>query len=164
MRNLSDEALKAIFSQDTDSIFYLLLDIDPNTEGYQVVRIYNSNETENGEPRIITSGGEQYVACPFQINLPGEGIDTSTEITLTIVNVDRSITDVIRELHKPFNITMKLVLGEHPDYIEAGPWNMKLTNITGNSLTIEGSITTDRFLDEPFPKLKFDASTFPGLF
>lgn len=164
MRNLSNDALRNIFEDDSDDIFYVLLTVDPDEEGVEPVRVYNSQETENGEPRVIIHNGYEFIAYPFKINLPGEGIDTSTEITLTIANVDRSITDAIRKYSKPMLITLEVVLSSHPEITEAGPFNMKLVSIKGDALTIEGTIIADRFLNEAFPALKFDASICPALF
>lgn len=164
MRNLSNDALRNIFEDNSDDIFYVLLTIDPDVEGVEPIRAYNSQETENGEPRVIKHNGFDFVAYPFTINLPGEGIDTSTELTLTIANVDRSITETVRQYTKPMLITLEVVLSSHTDITEAGPFNMKLTNIKGTALTIEGTIIADRFLNESFPALKFDASVCPALF
>lgn len=164
MRKLSKETLEAIFAPQTDKAFYILLTIDPDTEGYEPVRVYNANETENGEPRIITHKGNQFVAYPFTINLPGEGEDVSTELTLSISNVDRTITETIRQLHKPMKVTLEVVMSDDVEVTEAGPWNMKLVNVTGTALTIDAKIIIDRFMDEPFPKGKMDATIFPAMF
>lgn len=164
MRQLSTDALRNLFESNAEDIFYILLTIDPNEEGYEPIYVYNSSETVNGEPKTIQHNGHDFIAYPFKINLPGEGEDASSEIKLTIANVDRSITEIIRSLTKPFLITLEVVLSTHPEITEAGPWNMKLTNITGNALTIEGTIIADRFLNERFPALKFDASVAPALF
>lgn len=164
MRNLNSDTLSALYAQDTDKIFYTLLTIDPRTDGYEPLYVYNSTETENGEPRKIQHKGHEFIAYPFKINLPGEGIETSTEITLTIANIDRSITETIRTINKPMFITLEVVLSSDTETTEAGPWSMKLINVHGDSLTIEGTIISDRFLDEPFPKDKMDASNFPAMF
>ncbi|MCM1497277.1 MAG: DUF1833 domain-containing protein [Clostridium sp.] len=164
MRTLSNNTLRAIFAQETDEIFYTLLTLDPDKEGFSPIYVYNSTETENGEPRKISHKGNEFIACPFKITLPGEGNDTANEVKLTIANVDRSITETIRSISSPILVTLEIVLSSDTEQTEAGPWNMKLAGVECDALTVEGTVIADRFLDEPFPKDKFDATTFPALF
>lgn len=163
-RQLSNDALSAIFAQETDKVFYQLLTLTPQDEGFEPAYVYNSNETENGEPREIEHGGHKFIAFPFQINLPGEGEDSSTEMTLTIANADRALTETIRKIVKPIDITLEVVLADHLDIVEAGPFQMQLVNVTVDALKIEGTLIADRFLDEPFPADRMDATIFPALF
>lgn len=164
MRNMTNEALRALFAQNTDQIFYQLLKIDPSVEGYSPIYVYASNETINGEPRIISHHGNDYVATPFEIILPGEGVETSLEITLRVANVGRELTSIIRELTSPLKITLSVILSSDTESIQAGPWDMELVNINGDAIYIEGTIISDRFLDEPFPADKMDAKNFPQMF
>lgn len=164
MRQLTNDTLRAIFAENTDEIFYTLLTLDTGVEGNEKIHVYNSTETEKGEPRKISHKGNEFTACPFKMNLPGEGDGSSTEITLTIANVDRSLTETIRNIRKPILVTLEVVLSSDNETTEAGPWNMKLVNVKCDALTIEGTIIADRFMDEPFTKGNFDASNFPALF
>lgn len=164
MRQLSRDALNAIFAQETDKVFYQLLTLTPQDEGFEPVYVYNSTETENGEPREIEHNGHTYIAYPFQINLPGEGEDSSTELTLSIANVDRSLTETIRKIVKPINVTLEVVLADHLEITEAGPWELQLSNVNVDALQIEGTLIVDRFLDEPFTADRMDATIFPALF
>ena len=164
MRQLSRDALNAIFAQETDKVFYQLLTLAPQDEGFEPVYVYNSTETENGEPREIEHNGHKHIAYPFQINLPGEGEDASTELTLSIANVDRSLTEMIRKITKPINVTLEVVLADHTDITAAGPWELQLVDVQADALQIEGTLIVDRFLDEPFTADRMDATIFPALF
>ena len=163
-RRLSNEALNAIFAQETDKVFYQMLTLTPRDKDFEPVYVFNSSETENGEPKIIPHNGHEFIAFPFKINIPGEGKDASTELTLSIANVDRSLTETIRKLVKPIDITLEVVLADHPDIVEAGPWYMTMSAVTVDALQIEGVLTVDRFLDEPFTADRMDATIFPALF
>lgn len=165
MRNLSQETLNAIFAQQTDKAFYILLTIIPDErERRENLYVYNANETENGEPRKIMHKGNEFIAYPFEINLPPEGSEVSGTIKLTIANVDRIIVETIRSIRYPMKARLEVVMSSDLETTEAGPWEMKLTNVTGDALTIEGDLIVDRFMDEPFPKNKMDASIFPAMF
>lgn len=163
-RRLSNDALAAIFAQETDKVFYQLLTLTPRDEGFEPVYVFNSSETEEGEPKVIKHNGHDYIAFPFRINVPGEGEDASTELSLSIANVDRSLTETIRKIVKPIDVTLEIVLADHPDIVEAGPWQMTLESVTVDALQIEGSLIVDRFLDEPFTADRMDATIFPALF
>lgn len=163
-RRLSNDALAAIFAQETDKVFYQLLTLAPRDEGFEPVYVFNSSETEEGEPKTIEHNGHKFVAFPFRINVPGEGEDASTELSLSIANVDRSLTETIRKIIKPIDVTLEIVLADHPDIVEAGPWNMSLESVNVDALQIEGSLIVDRFLDEPFTADRMDATIFPALF
>lgn len=163
-RRLSNEALNAIFAQETDKVFYQMLTLTPRDKDFEPVYVFNSSETENGEPKIIPHNGHEFIAFPFKINIPGEGEDASTELTLSIANVDRSLTETIRKLVKPIDVTLEVVLADHPDIVEAGPWHMTMSAVTVDALQIEGILTVDRFLDEPFTADRMDATIFPALF
>jgi hypothetical protein len=152
-----------MFASMTSDALYLLMTIS-HTSIPTPIRVYNANEFENGEPKILTSRGNQFVAFPFDITLPEEGGDTPPQITLSICNIDRGITDSIRSIATRMTITLEIVLSESLDTVEAGPFTMSLTDVQYDAFTISGTLIYDSILSEVFPKDKMDATIFPGLF
>jgi len=163
LRTVTASAAQAMFASMTSDAFYLLLTINHSSLPAPI-RIYNANEFDNGVPKILVSRGYSFVAFPFNITLPEEGSDSPPQVTLSICNVDRSITNALRSIATRMSVTLEVVLSESVSTVEAGPFTMKMVNVTYDALTISGTLTYDSILSESFPKNRMDVTLFPGLF
>lgn len=163
MRNISSAARQAMYASETADALYTLLTIN-HEDLESPIRVYNANEWENGNPKVITSNGYDYIAFPFDLVIPEEGGESPPQVTLTICNVDRTIVDAIRSIPTRITITLQIVLSESVDTVEAGPFTLQLTDVEYNAFTITGTLIYDQILSETFPKDKMDATIFPGLF
>lgn len=156
MRTMSATATQAVLSQYTDQVFLFLLEIDHEdlTEPIRLV----------GSVADIVSNGETYMAFPFEITLPSDDGETISDIQLRISNIDRTITQTIRELSTPPEITVSIVLADTPDDVEAGPFVMTLREAKYDAFTVTGSLRWENLLDQKYPAYTFTPSGFPGLF
>ena len=155
-RLLSQRAHHAIFSQETDEEFILLLTI---TQAQLDAPIYLAGYGEN-----VWSNGIEYLAAGFKISLPQERDDRPPEVTLEIDNVDRVIVDSVRIAVTSPQITLVVVLRSSANVIEAGPFGMTLQSVTWDAVTVSGRLTYEALLDEPYPSGTFTPNEFPGLF
>lgn len=156
MRNTSLTFKQAIYAQDTDEVFIVLVEID-HDDFASPIRVCNDSVD-------ITSNGDVYLAYPFQIELPSDEDGDMPQARLTIDNVDRSLTASIRAIQTPPSVRIMVVLVSDPDVIEIDLPGFVFTNISYDALTITGTISIESFMNEPFPGDVFTPTQFPGLF
>ena len=155
-RNLSTDALKAIYAQETGEAFLILLTLDHDTLA-QPLRV--SSDAVNTDSR-----GDTYVAFPFELVLPDDRENTAPRARLVIDNVSREVLSAIKTLNTAPTVKMEIIRSSAPDVVEAVFPDFKLTNIKYNALTIKGDLTLEDFTAEPYPSTIFSPSTFPALF
>lgn len=145
----------AVNAQQTDEVFLVLLMI---THPSIPTPLRFVNDYQN-----CTSGGQVYTAFPFKITFPESGGTTLGQATLTIDNVDLSISEAVQNIFGPPVVTLTVVLASSPDTIEWGPFSLYLRQVTVTALTVEGTLYYEDILNEPFPAGTFDPKTAPGL-
>lgn len=155
-RALSTTAKTAIFSQETAEVFLLLLTV-AHASLPSPLRFVNNQEN-------ITSGGNEYVAFPFEITLPDEKEESIPRMKLAIDNVDRQIVQAVRSLTSPPTITLTVVLASQPNTIEASFTGFVLRDVTYNALVVEGSLMLEDVLNESFPQHSFTPNLYAGLY
>ena len=57
-----------------------------------------------------------------------------------------------------------MVKSSTPDTVEAVWYDFEMRNVTYNALEIEGTLTYENFLQEPYPAHHFTPSQFPEIF
>lgn len=147
---------RAAFAQNTGEAPIILLQIDHPTLATPI-RVCHNTEA-------ITHDGDSYLPFPFLIDLPADRDDELPRVTLTIDNVDRSIIPAFRAITSPPTVTMKVVLATSPDDVEAGPFEFSMREINYSAGSIQGFLSYEAILDEPFPGDSFTPSIFRGLF
>ncbi len=155
-RAISHLAGRAARAQETGEVFLLLLTI---THASLAVPIRVVNNTVN-----ITSLGETFVAFPFQIQLPDEHEDSPPRMRLVIDNVDRTIVQSLRPLTSPPTVQLDVCLASQPNTIEASFPGFQLQSVGYDAFAVEGDLSLDDIVTEPFPEGSFTPQYFPGLF
>ncbi len=155
-RNLSTDALKAIYAAETAEAFLILLTLDHET--LETPLRVSSDAVDT------VSRGESFTAFPFELVLPDDRENTSPRARLIIDNVSRVVLASIKSLSTAPSVTMEIVRGSDPDTVEAVFPDFKLANIKYNALTIQGDLTLEDFTAEPYPSTIFSPSSFPALF
>lgn len=114
----------------------------------------------------ITSNGNVYTAFPFEIRLAGDGDDGPSKITLSIDNIDRSITAAIKGIppESPPTVKVEIVIASQPNSPEITLDGLVLRNVTGDAIRLDGELWMDEEDLLPFPEGSFTPNTFPGLF
>lgn len=155
-RTVSAGAKAALFAQQTDAVFLVLLEIS-HSELSSPIRVVN-NMTD------VTSGGNVFLASAFDVNLPDDTSDKPPQVSLSICNVDRSITQALADITTPPTVKMWVVLASSPSTLEVGPLEFTLLSVEYDVLTIRGTLGYEPILNEPFPADSFTPEYFPGLF
>lgn len=155
-REVSLATRQALYDQETGESFLLLVTVD-HPDLPEPIRVTSDKaDTE--------SRGEIYQAAAFELTLPDDNEDRGPRALIRIGNVDREIVRTLRAIATPPTVTIEVVPGSDPDTVEAAFPDFRLSDATYDALIVEGELTLDEFLGEPFPSGRFDPARFPGLF
>lgn len=155
-RTLSPLALRSGRSPETGEVFLLLLTIEHASLAAPIRCVNNLTD--------IISNGETFVAFPFRIQPPDEQEDSAPRMRLQIDNVDRTIVASIRRLTSPPTVQLDVCVASQPDVIEASFPGFTLRQAQYDALTVEGDLSLDDIVTEPFPEGSFTPQHFAGMF
>lgn len=155
-RSLSPTARRAVFAQQTGEVFLLLLTIE-HASLAAPIRVVNDLVNH-------TSNGDVFTAFPFQLQLPDEHEDKPPRMRLSIDNVDRTIVESLRRLTSPPTVQLDVCLASQPDVIEESFPGFLLQSVSYDHLVVEGDLTLDDIVTEPFPEGSYTPQHFAGLF
>jgi hypothetical protein len=166
-RILSQAATEAIFKPQTEKMFLTLLEFYFE-DGNDYLRAVNNWED-------VVHDSDTYTGLPFEITIPDDMESQQSMVKLKIDNVDQEVTiqgsgtpGIIGYLRShaevPVQTTVKVVLASSPDTVEAGPFVVWLRDVNWDELVIEGTLSYEPFLDEPFPAHTMSPHLFPGVF
>ena len=155
-RSPSNTFREAVFSQQTTEAFIVLLTIDHDDLSTSIRVCLNSTD--------IVSNGLTYQGYYFDISLPDDSDENISSGKITIDNVSGQIIDGIRLLDTPPNVQIDVVLASDPDTLEATFPDFQLTDVTYDALTIQGNLSIQNFMNEPYPGGIMGPNNFRGLF
>lgn len=173
LTRLSPEAIRAMFSSESDQTLIMLLTIYDPADESQVVFRFADNYTQRissltTEAEVVygvPSRAQDYVFLPMDVSLPSEQDTGVGACNLTLQYVTREAIELIRtELNKPTKVQLELVLSGSPDTVEAVFPGFYITSATYNADSIKFDLTMINYAREPFPCYNFTPSYFPGLF
>ncbi len=153
---VSDTFKTEVFKQETSECFILLVTIDHADLAAPIRASSDGVDT--------VSRGNTFVSFPFELTLPSSSDEEPPQAKLVIDNVDRQIVQAIRSISSPPSVLMEIVLASDVDTVEIDCPDFELINVDYDSLTVQGVLTQERFLSEPYPHLKMTPANFPGLF
>lgn len=165
MRQLSNAAKQAVYSQETSEVFIILLTIT-SPDFLEPIRI-SSDSTELlplANVRGTLSRDEEYVYLPFAIELPQQDETGVARAKISIDNIDRRMVQAVRTATSALSITVEIVLASSPDVLEMSVEDFRMERISYDALTISGDLSVEHFDLEPYSKLRFTPSNFPGMF
>jgi hypothetical protein len=157
-----------MFSQDSDDTLVTLITF--TEAGISTpVRLADNftgrlSETADEVVYGVTSRGNNYLFLPFSITLPTEEVAAAPRCTITINDVTRYLTPIIRSISGAPDVLIELVLKSTPDVVEASFPGFQMGAISYNANTISGELQIKSLAAEPFPANTFTPSYFPGLF
>jgi hypothetical protein len=157
-RPLSSAAKAAIFASSTGEAFLCLLTLEHATLP-QPIRV-------SSDGVATVSRGLTFQAFPFEIDMPEESDGAPPKVRLRVCNVDRVITEAVRNAasSSPIEVTLEVVLASQPGTVEAGPFKFKLREVSYDAVVVEGTLAFEDLLNEPFPADTYSPVDFPGLF
>jgi hypothetical protein len=167
---MSPEALRAVFSPEADSdLIFLLTIYDPINQSEIVARLADGytqriSETETEIVYGVKSNGHDYIFLPMEIGLPSEDEAQAPRCSITLHDVTRYITPIIRSLTSPPKIKMELVLSKTPNTVEVSYDDFYISSFSYNSDTVTAQLSMIDLEREPFPMHSFTPRYFPGMF
>ncbi len=155
-RGLSATATAALNAAQTKEVLLCLITLDHDGLA-NPIRLVN-------DVADITSRGEVYTACDFDLKLPQESGDRLPSTTAQIANVDRALTASLRGLTTPGTVALEVILASSPDTVEAGPYRFRTETMEFDVDKVTFRLAYEDFLNEAFPKDQISPSDFPGVF
>lgn len=110
------------------------------------------------------SRGDTFAFFPVSIRLPDDTDSGPGQMQIELDNVDRAMTEAIREIHSPLSVKVELVMDNAVDTVDLTWPEYTLRNIQYNATTITGTMTLENLTSEPFPGVSFTPATTPGVF
>lgn len=159
---------EAGYASETGRVPIMLITFD-HADMVQPIRI----STDPTERILETDGlivygtvsrGEDFVFLPMRFKLPDDNDSGPGEMQIELDNVDRAMTQTIREIFSPISVKVEVVMDNAPDTVDLEWPEYVLTNIKYDATTITGTMTLENLIREPFPGLMFTPSTAPGVF
>ncbi len=164
-RVLSSTAKQALFAQQTDEVFAVLLTIEHSSFS-QPVRISSDPKEDLPEAGVkgIVSRGDEYIYPPFSLSLPSQDDTVLAKANISIDNVSREMISHVRGADSALSIKIEVILASDPDTVEISMSQFKLERVTYDALTVNADISVEYFDLEPFPARRFTPADFPGMF
>jgi hypothetical protein len=157
-----------MYSQETDEIFVLLLEISNEDDPSQPIRV--ALDSENLDSKLTLGGVDThssavtFVGGFFGIELPEEAGDNISSVRMSIDNVDREIVASIRRASEPPEVRMWVVLRSSPDEVEVGPYYLVLQSAEYDASIVTGELAFEDVTNRRYPKDEFTPYIVPGLF
>lgn len=167
---MSADAIRAIFSPDSDAdLLFLLTIYDPDDNVTPVIRLsdgFTQRLSETADEVIygVVSNGQQFIFLPIEVSLPSEEEAQAPRCSLVINDVTRSIIPIIRTISAPPRVQMDIVLSKSPDVIEASFSDFYINSFTYNANQVSADLSMIDYEREGFPTHSFTPKYFPGLF
>ena len=159
-RIVSAAALQAMLAQQSGQVFLTCLSIQPPSGTTAFAPIYLVDDLN---PLVRTDA--TYQPFPFKLHLPDDDDSKIPQVTITIDNIDRSITEAIRTVPGLPIVEFFVVLASSPNTIEVGPFNFSLLSANYNALTITGTLGYEEdFLNQQVPGDLYTPTNSPALF
>lgn len=164
-RPLSNAAKQAIYAQQTDVAFIVLLTIDHTTFAAPIRVASDPFELlPNAGVRGVLSRSNEYIYLPFIINMPVQDDTGISKASISIDNISREMVARVRQATSALSITIEIVLSSDVDTPEISASDFKLERVSYDALTVSGDISVEYFDLEPFPSKRFTPSDYPGIF
>ena len=164
-RTLSTTARGAMFAQQTDEVFIVLLTISHDSFDDDIrVASDSREELPVAGVRGVISRGEEYLYIPFDLTLPQQDDSGVSKASLSLDNVGRELITAVRSADSAVRIKIEVVLDSAIDTVEITLDDFRLDSVKYNALTVSGDISMDYYDLEPCPKQRFTPSDWPGVF
>lgn len=166
MRSLSPYAIAAINAQESDDPFVALLTISSPTETVRLANNWTQRLAETAEQVTygLVSRGAAFTYMPFEIVFPTDEEASASLFSVTIRDLTRELTPIIRALTEAPTVLLEVVLRSDVEIVEAVFPDFKMGAISYSAGVVSAQIGKESEASEPFPCYAFTPSVAPGLF
>ena len=163
-RNVSATFQSAVNAASVDTAFIVLVTVS-HSSFTDDIRVASDpyEDLPTAGVRGVISNGDEYLHCPFTIELPAQDDSGVARARISIDNVDRTVVAAARSADSPVSIKIQIVLSSAPDTVEVLVDGFRLEAVEYDALTVSGEISVEYFDLEPFPKGRFNPSEWSGL-
>jgi hypothetical protein len=164
-RSVSATARAAMYAQETEEVFVLLLEIETSGEPIRVAL-----DSENLDSTLTVDGTDTYSTAVtfaggfFGIELPEEAGENISSVRINVDNVDRVIVAAIRNANTQPECRLWVVLRSSPNVVEAGPYYMTLESAQYDAMTVTGELVFEDVTNRRYPAHEYTPINTPGLF
>lgn len=146
-----------LLATSADEPFLILLEIQ-HAELDEPVRVVNDTQA-------ITAGGNDYVACPFEITLPDDVDQQVPKAQLRVDNIGRELTQWLEYSRGGKGATCRIIqcLRSDPDVLEYD-MTLDMTGISVDNLTVTADLGFQNTLLLPAVAVRYDPKTTPGAY
>ncbi|GAB2913667.1 DUF1833 family protein [Paralcaligenes ginsengisoli] len=155
MRTYTSAARRNLLATSADEPFLVMLEIT-HADLAQPVRVVN--DTQN-----LTSNGNEFIACAFQVTLPDDVDGQIPQAQLSIDNIGRELTQWLEYSRGGQGAKCRIiqVMRSAPDLHEFD-MTLDLTNLNINNLTVTGTLGFVNTLGQVGTVTTFNPTTNPG--
>ena len=167
---MSPDAIKAIFSPESDSDLLFLLTIYDPADGTTVVtRLCDGftqriSETADEVVYGVVSRSQDFMFLPMEISLPTEEEAQAPRCSIVLRDVTKYVIPIVRTIVGPPKVKMELVLSKTPNTVEASFTGFYISNFSYNADSVTAELSMIDYEREPFPMHSFTPAYFPGMF
>lgn len=116
------------------------------------------------DPAGLVSRGITFEYFPFEIGLVSD-TESLPEASILMSNVDSLIGAALQQIRGEVSLVMEVVLRSDPNVLAIPAVNgLKMVNISGDDISVSGTVTRKNHFSEPFPARRATLRRFPGLF
>lgn len=146
----------AMFDEETDDGLIALLTITHADLTTPIRVVANTVD--------VISRGDEFIAFPFDIQLPSDEPDSPPSARLVIDNVSREIGQAMRLITTAAEVLIEVVRLKDLDSVELSFPSLKLRNVRFDVSQVTGDLVSENLQLEPYPTHNMVPARFPGLF
>lgn len=159
-RDLTDEALRAIYGEQTSKVYVQLLTIS-HPDLVPPFRACDNREAVTqfaGQPEEVT-----FAPYAFKAVWPEDHATRRPALRIVIDNVDREIVQTLRTLATPPDIDIQLVRADDPDTVDARLPKFRLVEAEYDVIAVQGHLRRRAFGQDPWPFQRYTPASHPGI-
>lgn len=151
----SDDAVAQATAQHADDPFLARITLTHSSLATPIRIVRNR--------KAITASGNQFLAYPFEVELPSD-VEDVPQARITIANISRRIGKAIEQMVEPPNCLLELALASTPDTVERAWADFSMTTVTYDAFRMTATILRQQFWQEPWTKRRVVPARFAGMF
>lgn len=156
IEGFTERGMRSLQSQNTGEVWLVLATIT-HADLIEPLR-FCDNKVK------IVSRGNEYMAWPFNVELPGQLADRQAQAKITIDNTDKRIVETLRGLEPPPpTVDLEVVIAAEADLVQMSFPGLKLAKAQWAGL-ISGTLSWTDVYARKFRGRYFTPSVTPGLY